>query len=143
MNGHVVAHRDDLSGGIEYGAGIVAALLNIGRKGSPPQRGAHFFGNRMIEILKYFEFDWAGHRWERVYASNATSCELRASCFEQPHRSQLDARGTQPSPRCYTSLTMAEGRSRVWLWLLFGGGAFLLFVVAVFTLVYLSFGNRD
>src|SRR5205823_6761373 len=43
----------------------------------------------------------------------------------------------------YTSLTMAEGRSRVWLWLLFGGGAFLLFVVAVFTLVYLSFGNRD
>jgi protease IV len=38
---------------------------------------------------------------------------------------------------------MAEGRSRVWLWLLFGGGAFLLFVVAVFTLVYLSFGERD
>jgi protease-4 len=39
---------------------------------------------------------------------------------------------------------MSEGRSRVWLWLLFGGGAFLLFVVAVFTLVYLSFnGNND
>jgi protease IV len=38
---------------------------------------------------------------------------------------------------------MAEGRSRVWLWLLFGGGAFLLFVVAVFTLVYLSFGGQD
>src|SRR5882672_2667287 len=38
---------------------------------------------------------------------------------------------------------MAERRSRVWLWLLFGGGAFLLFVVAVFTLVYLSFGGRD
>jgi protease-4 len=38
---------------------------------------------------------------------------------------------------------MAEGRSRVWLWLLFAGGAFLLFVVAVFTLVYLSFGERD
>ena len=38
---------------------------------------------------------------------------------------------------------MAERRSRVWLWLLFGGGAFLLFVVAVFTLVYLSFGRND
>jgi len=38
---------------------------------------------------------------------------------------------------------MAEGRSRVWLWLLVGGGAFLLFVVAVFTLVYLSFGGDD
>ena len=38
---------------------------------------------------------------------------------------------------------MAERRSRVWLWLLFGGGAFLLFVVAVFTLVYLSFGGHD
>jgi len=38
---------------------------------------------------------------------------------------------------------MAERRSRVWLWLLFGGGAFLLFVGAVFTLVYLSFGGHD
>jgi len=38
---------------------------------------------------------------------------------------------------------MAEGRSRVWLWFLVGGGLFLLFVVAVFTLVYLSFGGRD
>ena len=38
---------------------------------------------------------------------------------------------------------MSERRSRVWLWLLFGGGAFLLFVVAVFTLVYLSFNGRD
>jgi protease IV len=38
---------------------------------------------------------------------------------------------------------MAEGRSRTWLWLLIGGGAFLLFVVAVFTLVYLSFGGHD
>jgi len=38
---------------------------------------------------------------------------------------------------------MAEGRSRVWLWLLVGGGAFLLFIVAVFTLVYLSFGGQD
>lgn len=34
---------------------------------------------------------------------------------------------------------MAEnGRSRVWLWVLIGGGAFFLFVLAVFTLVYVA-----
>ncbi len=38
---------------------------------------------------------------------------------------------------------MAEGRSRIWVWLLVGGGVFTLFVVAVFALVYLSFGGRD
>ena len=31
--------------------------------------------------------------------------------------------------------------SRAWIWLLMGGGVFLLFVIAVFTLVYLSFGG--
>jgi protease-4 len=38
---------------------------------------------------------------------------------------------------------MTEGRSRVWLWVLVGGGLFALFVAAVFTLVYLSFGGRE
>src|SRR5216683_7422409 len=38
---------------------------------------------------------------------------------------------------------MAEGRSRIWVWLLVGGGLFALLVVVVFTLVYLSFGGRD
>jgi len=39
---------------------------------------------------------------------------------------------------------MSEGRSRLWLWLLIGGGIFSLFVVAVFTLVYMSFhGQAD
>src|SRR6266496_5343178 len=41
---------------------------------------------------------------------------------------------------------MAEnGRSRVWLWVLIGGGAFFLFVLAVFTLVYVALhaGGRD
>src|ERR1700680_2491162 len=33
---------------------------------------------------------------------------------------------------------MAEGRSRTLLWVLVGGGAFFLFVLAVFTLVYLT-----
>ena len=38
---------------------------------------------------------------------------------------------------------MAEGRSRIWIWFLVGGGLFALFVAAVFTLVYLSFGGHD
>ena len=32
-----------------------------------------------------------------------------------------------------------NGRSRVWLWVLIGGGAFFLFVLAVFTLMFLVF----
>jgi protease-4 len=39
---------------------------------------------------------------------------------------------------------MADGRSRVWIWVAVGGGLFVLFVAAVFTLVYMSFGSgRD
>ena len=33
---------------------------------------------------------------------------------------------------------MPEGRSRTLLWVLIGGGAFFLFVLAVFTLVYMT-----
>jgi protease IV len=38
---------------------------------------------------------------------------------------------------------MSEGRSRIWVWFLVGGGLFFLFVVAVFTLVYFSFSGRN
>jgi protease IV len=38
---------------------------------------------------------------------------------------------------------MAEGRSRVWIWLVAGGVLFMLFVIAVFTLVYIGFNNRE
>src|SRR5271157_3303007 len=40
---------------------------------------------------------------------------------------------------------MADGRSRTLLWILIGGGAFFLFVLAVFTLVYLTLhaGNAE
>ncbi len=38
---------------------------------------------------------------------------------------------------------MAEGRSRIWIWFLVGGGLFVLFVAAVVTLVYFSFNGRD
>lgn len=39
---------------------------------------------------------------------------------------------------------MAENnRSRVWLWILIGGGAFFVFVVAVFTLVYFTLNSTN
>lgn len=38
---------------------------------------------------------------------------------------------------------MAEGRSRVWVWLLVGGGLFVLFVASVFTLVYFAFSSHE
>lgn len=38
---------------------------------------------------------------------------------------------------------MAEGRSRIWIWFLVGGGLFVLFVAAVVTLVYFSFNGGD
>ena len=44
---------------------------------------------------------------------------------------------TLADPWCYT-FPMSDGRSRTLLWVLIGGGAFFLFVLAVFTLVYLA-----
>jgi protease-4 len=38
---------------------------------------------------------------------------------------------------------MAEGRSRIWIWFLVGGGLFALFAAAVVTLVYLSFSGTS
>jgi protease-4 len=36
-----------------------------------------------------------------------------------------------------------NGRSRTWLWIVIGGGAFFLFVLAVFTLVYITLRTGD
>jgi hypothetical protein len=57
----VIAHGNDLARGIEDGAGVVAALLNVGRKRSAAQRGSHLFGDGMVEILEDFEFDGITH----------------------------------------------------------------------------------
>src|ERR1700733_1852918 len=38
---------------------------------------------------------------------------------------------------------MAEGRSRIWIWVLVGGGLFGLLLAAVMTLVYVSFAGGD
>ena len=61
MNRHVIAHGDDLAARVEDGAGVVAPLLNIGRERSAAQRRAHFFGDGVVEVLEYFEFDGIAH----------------------------------------------------------------------------------
>jgi hypothetical protein len=42
-------------------AGVVAAFFDVGRKGCTAQGGAHFFGDGVVEVLEYFEFDGIAH----------------------------------------------------------------------------------
>ena len=58
---HVIAHGDDLAFGIEDGAGVVAALFDIGREGSAAQCGSHFLGDGMVKVLENLEFDGVVH----------------------------------------------------------------------------------
>src|SRR4051794_29547149 len=49
-----------------------------------------------------------------------------------------------PQPPQMPPAPPAKRKSRLWLWLLLGGGAFFLFIVAVFTLLIIaSHGNRE
>ena len=61
MHGHVIAHGNDLSRGIEHRAGVVATFLDIGRKRSAAQRGSHFFSDGVIKVLEDGEFDRIAH----------------------------------------------------------------------------------
>ena len=58
---HVITHCDDLAERVEHGAGVIAALLYIGRKRSAAQRSPHFFGNGVVEVLEDLEFDGIAH----------------------------------------------------------------------------------
>ena len=55
MHGHVVAHGQDFAVGIVNGAGIIVAFFDIRRKRGTPKNGAHFFGDGMEDIFKYFQ----------------------------------------------------------------------------------------
>ena len=52
MHGHVVAHGNHARLAIEDGAGVVAALLDIGRERGAAQGSAHLLGNGMHGALK-------------------------------------------------------------------------------------------
>src|SRR6202051_3827340 len=94
-----------------------------------------FWGIRAVRCLGILGFDNI-----HLPQCTARSEKLRS----QVTMTVLDRLAVNPvSRRCYTHLIMAEGRSRIWIWLLVGGGLFALFVVAVFTLVFLSFGGQN
>ena len=58
VDGHVIAHGEDLPSAVEHRAGIVATLLDIGRERRPAQSCAHFFRYRVKEILEDFQASW-------------------------------------------------------------------------------------
>src|SRR5579872_3953895 len=55
MHGHVIAHRQNVSRGVEYGARIVTPLLDVRGERGTPQRRAHFFRHGMKEVLENLE----------------------------------------------------------------------------------------
>ncbi len=55
VNGHVVAHGENFTRSVKHGAGIVAPLLDVGRKRGAAQRRSHFFRDGMKEILENFQ----------------------------------------------------------------------------------------
>ena len=57
VNRHVIAHGNYFAVGIEHGAGVVEAFLDIGGESGSTQGRAHLFRNGVIDILEYFEFD--------------------------------------------------------------------------------------
>jgi hypothetical protein len=61
VDGHVIAHGNDLSRRIEDGAGVVAALFDVGRKGGAAESGSHLFSDGVVEVLEDLEFDGVGH----------------------------------------------------------------------------------
>ena len=64
----MIAHGDDLSLGIEHGAGVITTFLDVGGKRRAAQGCSHLFRDGVVEILEDFEFDRVtDHGEERVY----------------------------------------------------------------------------
>ena len=61
MHRHVVAHGDDLAARVDHRAGIIAPLFDIGGERGAAQRRAHFFRNRVKQILENFDLDGIFH----------------------------------------------------------------------------------
>ena len=55
MHRHVIAHGDRLAARIVDRAGVVAALLDVGRIGGLAQHHAHFLGDRSQQMPEQFE----------------------------------------------------------------------------------------
>ena len=56
MDGHVVAHGDEIALGGENSGGVVAALFDVGREGGAAQGGAHLDGDGMKRVADDGDF---------------------------------------------------------------------------------------
>ena len=84
MHRHVVAHGDDLGVGVEDRAGIIAPLFYVGRERGAAQGGAHFFGDRVEDVLEDFQFDGiapGGHGGSLAGARRSEATSLRGVSF--------------------------------------------------------------
>jgi hypothetical protein len=61
MHRHVIAHGDDLSFGVEDGAGIVASFFDVWRKSGTTKGGAHLFRDGVVKVSEDFDFDGIAH----------------------------------------------------------------------------------
>ncbi len=82
MHRHVIALSYQHPVAIEYGAGIISPLFDIGREGRTAEAHAHLFGYGGIERFEYFEFYGIGFHSRRVYHTvkskeGAQSCEAQ------------------------------------------------------------------
>src|SRR5215470_4768852 len=70
MNGHVISLGDDIAFGIKHCTRIIATLLDVWRKRSPPQGDTHLFSDRREECAVDLECCWikiAHGRSDRTY----------------------------------------------------------------------------
>ncbi len=75
MHRHVVAHGDHMAVGVKHSAGVIPALFYVGRECRAAQGRAHFFGDRMKNVLEDFQFDRVTprHRFSVARANSLTT----------------------------------------------------------------------
>ena len=113
VNGHVVAHGDDALMAVEEGAGVVAALLDVGRDGGAAEGGAHLFGDGVDGALEDGEFDGTN--------GGGTYGGLVHACTSITRFRKASTRRTSPGGRMVAELysEMMAGPAKVspaWRW---------------------------
>src|SRR5258706_13100548 len=69
---------------VKAGAGVILALLDIGRVGRAPKRDTHFLRGRSKEMFEYFERDGVGagsDRWYGISRVIGRVIEMRSASF--------------------------------------------------------------
>jgi hypothetical protein len=77
VNGHMVAHGDDLTRSAEDGARIITALFNVRRKRGAAQRRAHLLSNGVEEVPENLDLD-------RIAKRHGPSVYRKPECSAPP-----------------------------------------------------------